>query len=101
MTFEHYNRRRAPAACSKSYAGPSRVAPFFRAHGPKHRLLRKEGDTCVREPDFFQSLYTLQIRGRCGLPFGWTPPSKRCLPQSWERAMDDFVLGLFLFAAFL
>src|SRR3974390_3094495 len=28
-------------------------------------------------------------------------PSKRCSPQSWERAMDGVVLGLFLFAAFL
>src|SRR5262249_59746930 len=27
--------------------------------------------------------------------------SKRCSLQSWERAMDGFVLGLFLFAAFL
>ena len=28
-------------------------------------------------------------------------PSKRCSPQLWERAMDGFVLGLFLFAAFI
>src|SRR5215467_11988634 len=28
-------------------------------------------------------------------------PSKRCSPQSWERAMDGFILGLFLLAAFL
>src|SRR5262249_46233167 len=27
--------------------------------------------------------------------------SKRCSLQSWERAMDGLVLGLFLFAAFL
>jgi hypothetical protein len=42
--------RRDPAAfaCQRELrygggAGPSTVAPFFEAHGPKHRLLRKEG----------------------------------------------------------
>src|SRR5262245_57558567 len=28
-------------------------------------------------------------------------PSKRCSPQTWERAMEGFVLGLFLLAAFM
>src|SRR3954467_2984521 len=69
--------------------------------GPKRRLLIG-GDTCVLGPDFFSSLNSdiaEQGASRPPLQMDIHPSAARL--NLWERAMDGFVLGLFLFAAFL